>query len=173
MCGKKSHYIAETLWHTEEKGERVFLSPCLRFWRCDTVPMRNPGLGDSGFSAAFFASPTASDAQQWVCDIVADRGLKASQSLLGVPRLTLNSWLFGLREPSAGALRAIFLVWWHVRHPNEQLSDFDLRTWGRFHPALASYNHPQTKRGDDEKSACGVKLLFCPACGQVKKDTST
>ncbi len=53
-------------------------------------------------------------------------------NVLGVPFLTVDYWRRGIRSPSDGARRMIWLVWCLVLHPARLQSVFDLATWGRF-----------------------------------------
>jgi hypothetical protein len=50
---------------------------------------------------------------------------------LGVPWRTVLGWLAG-KVPSAGAMRAIWLTWCLLFHPERLTSLHDIVTWGRF-----------------------------------------
>lgn len=56
---------------------------------------------------------------------------------LGVCRGVCESWLWGLRNPTDGAIKAIWMVWAACYHPEQISTVFDVATWGKFRSGSA------------------------------------
>lgn len=82
--------------------------------------------------ADFAARVTLGASIEYLRDISASCGRRRTLALLGVPAENLDKWLTGERKPSKTTRRAIFLVWFLLRHPHPTLSPFDIMTEGRF-----------------------------------------
>lgn len=149
------HYAVDYAGGLEgkERGCAFLLfSPCLLSYRVDMKhpdpALQRPDLACAGSVASV---------RQQVREIVAVHGRNRAKVLLGVPRLTLNSWVEGWRTPSRGCARAILLVWLlYVRRivPNE----FDLSTGARF--AIACGNDTPSSGSNSD-------------CGALENSTNT
>ena len=52
--------------------------------------------------------------------------------LLGIPVLTVRKWEARAQNPPASGVRAVWLVWCLLLHPEKMRTAFDVVTWGRF-----------------------------------------
>ena len=70
-------------------------------------------------------------------------GLPGACMVLSVPRMTVNAWLDGRFRPAASAVRAVWLTWVLVLHPDRISSLADVVTWGRFRIERRSDARPE------------------------------
>lgn len=59
---------------------------------------------------------------------------KALCDALAIPYRTMVAWMLGTADPPAAAVRAVWLTWVLLCHPERVQTLFDLATWGRFRP---------------------------------------
>ena len=59
-------------------------------------------------------------------------GVQPLCDLLGLPRMTVESWVNGRRNPSDPARKLVWVMWCLTLHPEMMRSAFDIVTWGKF-----------------------------------------
>jgi hypothetical protein len=85
--------------------------------------------------AARLLRPGVEDCRKMLRELVGVLGsIEAVAEFAGFPVPTLRKWCQHRNTPNVAAVRAIWLIWVYLLHPEKLQTAFDLVTWGTFRP---------------------------------------
>jgi hypothetical protein len=82
--------------------------------------------------------PGAGETAAMLADLQRRLGCAGLALVLAVPVMTLRRWQSGRGTPTAAGIRAIWLLWCLVLHPDRLRSVLSVATWGRFEEQRAA-----------------------------------